>query len=91
MKSLEIAENTVSMLWDSYVDVFGDIDGCGMNSSCKSGKSKTEFYILTVQQPNPRREISFEILKAVVWFGVTYTEDCRIEALKLLHDSGEYP
>jgi NDP-sugar pyrophosphorylase family protein len=95
---LEIAENTpVSMnFWGFHADVFGDIERM-WNEFLPANREnlKSEFFIPTVANNLiQENKAAFEILEGgKVWFGVTYTEDkpVVIEALKKLHDSGEYP
>ena len=95
---LEIAENTpVSMnFWGFHPDVFGDIERM-WNEFLPANREnlKSEFFIPTVANNLiQENKAAFEILEGgKVWFGVTYTEDkpVVIEALKKLHDSGEYP
>jgi NDP-sugar pyrophosphorylase family protein len=95
---LEIAENTpVSMnFWGFHADVFADIERM-WNEFLPANREnlKSEFYIPTVANNLIQEgKAAFEILEGgKVWFGVTYTEDkpVVIQALKKLHDSGEYP
>lgn len=95
---LEIAENTpVSMnFWGFHADVFGDIERM-WNEFLPANREnlKSEFYIPTVANNLIQEgKAAFEILAGgKVWFGVTYTEDrpVVIEALKKLHETGEYP
>lgn len=95
---LEIAENTpVSMnFWGFHADVFADIERM-WNEFLPANREnlKSEFYIPTVANNLIQEgKAAFEILEGgKVWFGVTYTEDkpVVIEALKQLHNSGEYP
>ncbi|MFT4857590.1 MAG: NDP-sugar pyrophosphorylase family protein [Planctomycetota bacterium] len=95
---LEIAENTpVSMnFWGFHADVFGDIERM-WNEFLPANREnlKSEFFIPTVANNLiQENKAAFEILEGgKVWFGVTYTKDkpVVIEALKKLHDSGEYP
>jgi NDP-sugar pyrophosphorylase family protein len=95
---LEIAENTpVSMnFWGFHADVFGDIERMWNKFLPANLENlKSEFYIPTVANNLIQEgKAAFEILEGgKVWFGVTYTEDkpVVIQALKKLHDSGEYP
>lgn len=95
---LEIAENTpVSMnFWGFHADVFGDIERMWNEFLPANLENlKSEFFIPTVANNLIQEgKAAFEILEGgKVWFGVTYTEDkpVVIEALKQLHDSGEYP
>jgi hypothetical protein len=95
---LEIAENTpVSMnFWGFHADVFGDIERMWNEFLPANLENlKSEFYIPTVANNLIQEgKAAFEILEGgKVWFGVTYTEDkpVVIQALKKLHDSGEYP
>jgi len=95
---LEIAQNTpVSMnFWGFHADVFGDIERMWNEFLPANLENlKSEFYIPTVANNLIQEgKAAFEILEGgKVWFGVTYTEDkpVVIEALKKLHDSGEYP
>ncbi|MDI1323885.1 MAG: sugar phosphate nucleotidyltransferase [Algoriphagus sp.] len=95
---LEIPENTpVSMnFWGFHQDVFADIETM-WNEFLPANLSnlKSEFYIPTVANNLIKAgKAAFEILPGgKVWFGVTYTEDrpVVIEALKKLHETGEYP
>lgn len=95
---LEIPENTpVSMnFWGFHQDVFADIESM-WNEFLPANLTnlKSEFYIPTVANNLIKAEkAAFEILPGgKVWFGVTYTEDrpVVIEALKKLHETGEYP
>ncbi len=97
-ETLEIAENTpVSMnFWGFHADVFTEIERM-WNEFLPANREnlKSEFYIPTVANNLIQEgKAAFEILEGgKVWFGVTYTEDrpVVIEALKKLHDSGEYP
>jgi hypothetical protein len=95
---LEIAENTpVSMnFWGFHADIFGDIERMWNEFLPANLENlKSEFFIPTVANNLiQENKAAFEILEGgKVWFGVTYTEDkpVVIEALKKLHDSGEYP
>jgi len=95
---LEITENTpVSMnFWGFHQDVFTDIETM-WNEFLPANLSnlKSEFYIPTVANNLIKAgKAAFEILPGgKVWFGVTYTEDrpVVIEALKKLHETGDYP
>lgn len=95
---LEIPENNpVSMnFWGFHPDVFADIEAM-WNEFLPSNLTnlKSEFYIPTVANNLIKAgKAAFEILPGgKVWFGVTYTEDrpVVIEALKKLHETGEYP
>jgi choline kinase len=95
---LEIPENTpVSMnFWGFHPDVFADIEAM-WNEFLPANLTnlKSEFYIPTVANNLIKAgKAAFEILPGgKVWFGVTYTEDrpVVIEALKKLHETGEYP
>ncbi len=95
---LEIPEDTpVSMnFWGFHQDVFADIEAM-WNEFLRANLSnlKSEFYIPTVANNLIKAgKAAFEILPGgKVWFGVTYTEDrpVVIEALKKLHETGEYP
>ncbi len=95
---LEIPEDTpVSMnFWGFHPDVFADIEAM-WNEFLPANLSnlKSEFYIPTVANNLIKAgKAAFEILPGgKVWFGVTYTEDrpVVIEALKKLHETGEYP
>ncbi|SFO26543.1 CTP:molybdopterin cytidylyltransferase MocA [Algoriphagus ornithinivorans] len=95
---LEIAENTpVSMnFWGFHPDVFADVEQMWKDFLPANKENlKSEFYIPTVANNLIQSgKAAFEILPGgKTWFGVTYTEDkpVVIEALKSLHDSGEYP
>ncbi|MHA7129519.1 nucleotidyltransferase family protein [Algoriphagus namhaensis] len=95
---LEIAEGTpVSMnFWGFHQDVFADIQRMWEDFLPANRQNlKSEFYIPTVANNLiQERKAAFEILPGgKTWFGVTYTEDkpVVIEALRKLHDSGEYP
>lgn len=95
---LEIAENTpVSMnFWGFHPDVFVDVEQMWKDFLPANKENlKSEFYIPTVANNLIQSgKAAFEILPGgKTWFGVTYTEDkpVVIEALKSLHDSGEYP
>lgn len=95
---LEIAEDTpVSMnFWGFHQDVFVEIENMWNEFLPASlDNLKSEFYIPTVANNLIQSGKSeFKILKGgKVWFGVTYTEDkpVVIEALKKLHEAGEYP
>jgi hypothetical protein len=95
---IEIAENTpVSMnFWGFHPDVFGDIEQMWKEFLPANLENlKSEFYIPTVANNLIQSgKAAFEILPGgKTWFGVTYTEDkpVVIEALKKLHESGEYP
>src|SRR5690606_31934773 len=95
---LEITENTpVSMnFWGFHQDVFADIEQMWEEFlPANLSNLKSEFYIPTVANNLIQADkAAFEILEGgKVWFGVTYTEDkpVVIEALKKLHDDGEYP
>ncbi|WP_144607578.1 nucleotidyltransferase family protein [Algoriphagus algorifonticola] len=95
---LEIAENTpVSMnFWGFHPDVFADVEQMWKDFlPANRDNLKSEFYIPTVANNLIQSgKAAFEILPGgKTWFGVTYTEDkpVVIEALKSLHDSGEYP
>ncbi len=95
---LEISENTpVSMnFWGFHPDAFADIESL-WNEFLPANLSnlKSEFYIPTVANNLIKAgKAAFEILPGgKVWFGVTYTDDrpVVIEALKKLHQTGEYP
>lgn len=95
---LEIPEDTpVSMnFWGFHPDVFADIEAM-WNEFLPANLSnlKSEFYIPTVANNLIKAgKAAFEILPGgKVWFGVTYTEDrpVVIDALKKLHETGEYP
>jgi hypothetical protein len=94
----EIPENTpVSMnFWGFHQDVFADIEQMWKEFlPANLSNLKSEFYIPTVANNLIKAgKAAFEILEGgKVWFGVTYTEDkpVVIEALKKLHDEGEYP
>lgn len=95
---LEIPENNpVSMnFWGFHPDVFADIEAM-WNEFLPSNLTnlKSEFYIPTVANNLIKAgKAAFEILPGgKVWFGVTYTEDrpVVIDALKKLHETGEYP
>lgn len=95
---LEIAENTpVSMnFWGFHPDVFVDVEQMWKDFLPANKENlKSEFYIPTVANNLIQSgKAAFEILPGgKTWFGVTYIEDkpVVIEALKSLHDSGEYP
>lgn len=95
---LEIAEDTpVSMnFWGFHQDVFIEIEKMWNEFLPANLENlKSEFYIPTVANNLIQSgKSAFEILKGgKVWFGVTYTDDkpVVIEALKKLHDDGEYP
>lgn len=95
---LEIPENTpVSMnFWGFHPDVFADIEAMWNEFLLANLTNlKSEFYIPTVANNLIKAgKAAFEILPGgKVWFGVTYTEDrpVVIEALKKLHETGEYP
>lgn len=95
---LEIAENTpVSMnFWGFHGDVFSEIERMWNEFLPANLENlKSEFYIPTVANNLIQEgKSAFEILEGgKVWFGVTYTEDkpVVIEALRNLHESGEYP
>ena len=95
---IEIAENTpVSMnFWGFHPDVFGDIEQMWNEFLPANLENlKSEFYIPTVANNLIQSgKAAFEILPGgKTWFGVTYTEDkpVVIEALKKLHETGEYP
>ena len=95
---LEIAEDTpVSMnFWGFHPNVFGDIEKMWAEFLPANRENlKSEFYIPTVANNLIKAgEAAFEILPGgKTWFGVTYTEDrpVVIEALKKLHEAGEYP
>jgi hypothetical protein len=95
---LEIEEGTpVSMnFWGFHHAVFSDIMQM-WSEFLPSNKDnlKSEFFIPTVANNLIKQEkAAFEILEGgKTWFGVTYTEDkpVVIEALKKMHDQGEYP
>ena len=95
---LEIPEDKpVSMnFWGFHPDAFADIEEM-WNEFLPANLSnlKSEFYIPTVANNLIKAgKAAFEILPGgKVWFGVTYTEDrpVVIEALKKLHETGEYP
>lgn len=95
---LEIPEDKpVSMnFWGFHPDAFADIEAM-WNEFLPANLSnlKSEFYIPTVANNLIKAgKAAFEILPGgKVWFGVTYTEDrpVVIEALKKLHETGEYP
>ncbi|MFC3879642.1 NDP-sugar synthase [Algoriphagus namhaensis] len=95
---LEIAEGTpVSMnFWGFHADVFADIQRMWEEFlPANLHNLKSEFYIPTVANNLIKEDkATFEILPGgKTWFGVTYTEDkpVVINALKNLHESGEYP
>lgn len=95
---LEIPENTpVSMnFWGFHPDAFADIERLWNEFLPANLKNlKSEFFIPTVANNLIKAgKAAFEILPGgKVWFGVTYTEDrpVVIEALKKLHETGEYP
>ncbi|NVJ86538.1 MAG: nucleotidyltransferase [Algoriphagus sp.] len=95
---IEIPENTpVSMnFWGFHPAVFVDIEQMWMDFLPANLENlKSEFYIPTVANNLIQSgKAAFEILPGgKTWFGVTYTEDkpVVIEALKKLHESGEYP
>ncbi|SDC95466.1 CTP:molybdopterin cytidylyltransferase MocA [Algoriphagus faecimaris] len=95
---IEIAENTpVSMnFWGFHPDVFADVEQMWNEFLPANLENlKSEFYIPTVANNLIQSgKAAFEILPGgKTWFGVTYTEDkpVVIEALKKLHETGEYP
>ncbi|TFV95869.1 nucleotidyltransferase [Algoriphagus kandeliae] len=95
---IEIPEDTpVSMnFWGFHPAVFSDIEQMWMEFLPANLENlKSEFYIPTVANNLIQSgKAAFEILPGgKTWFGVTYTEDkpVVIEALKKLHESGEYP
>lgn len=95
---LEIAENTpVSMnFWGFHQDVFKEVEAMWNEFlPANLDNLKSEFYIPTVANNLIQSgKSAFEILKGgKVWFGVTYTDDkpVVIQALKELHEAGEYP
>lgn len=95
---IEIREGTpVSMnFWGFHPDVFADIEQMWHDFLPANKENlKSEFYIPTVANNLIQAgKAAFEILPGgKTWFGVTYTEDrpVVIEALKKLHDAGEYP
>lgn len=95
---IEIKEGTpVSMnFWGFHPDVFADIEKMWHDFLPANKENlKSEFYIPTVANNLIQAgKAAFEILPGgKTWFGVTYTEDkpVVIDALKNLHDSGEYP
>lgn len=97
-EEIEIKPGTpVSMnFWGFHPAVFGDIQRM-WDEFLPANKEniKSEFYIPTVANNLIQEgKAAFEILAGgKTWFGVTYTEDkpVVIEALKNMHDSGEYP
>jgi UTP-glucose-1-phosphate uridylyltransferase len=97
-EALEIATATpVSMnFWGFHPAVFADIEQMWEAFlPANLGNLKSEFFIPTVANNLIQaQEAAFEILPGgKTWFGVTYTEDkpVVIEALRELHDEGEYP
>lgn len=95
---LEIAENTpVSMnFWGFHQDVFKEVETMWNEFlPANLDNLKSEFYIPTVANNLIQSgKSAFEILKGgKIWFGVTYTDDkpVVIQALKELHEAGEYP
>lgn len=96
--NLEIAEGTpVSMnFWGFHPAVFSDIDTMWQEFlPANKDNLKSEFFIPTIANNLIQAgKAAFEILEGgKTWFGVTYTEDKQgvIDALKQLHDTGEYP
>lgn len=94
----EIPENTpVSMnFWGFHQDVFSDIEKMWLEFLPANMENlKSEFYIPTVANNLIQSgEAAFDILKGgKIWFGVTYSDDkpVVIQALKELHEQGEYP
>lgn len=97
-ETLEIAEGTpVSMnFWGFHPAVFSDIEAMWKEFLPANQENlKSEFFIPTIANNLIQAgKAAFEILEGgKTWFGVTYTEDKPgvIEALKELHEKGEYP
>lgn len=97
-ETLEIAAGTpVSMnFWGFHPAVFSDIEAMWKEFLPANQENlKSEFFIPTIANNLIQAGIAaFEILEGgKTWFGVTYTEDKPgvIEALKTLHEKGEYP
>lgn len=95
---LEIAAGTpVSMnFWGFHPAVFSDIESMWKEFLPANQENlKSEFFIPTIANNLIQAgKAAFEILEGgKTWFGVTYTEDKPgvIEALKALHEKGEYP
>ncbi|GHB47547.1 nucleotidyltransferase family protein [Mongoliitalea lutea] len=95
---LEIATGTpVSMnFWGFHPAVFSDIESMWKEFLPTNQENlKSEFFIPTIANNLIQAgKAAFEILEGgKTWFGVTYTEDKPgvIEALKALHEKGEYP
>jgi UTP-glucose-1-phosphate uridylyltransferase len=95
---LVIPEGTqVSMnFWGFHQAVFADIEKMWMEFlPANQANIKSEFFIpLIANNLIQEGKAAVEVLKGGInWFGVTYTEDkpIVIEALKKLHDEGEYP
>lgn len=95
---LEIAASTpVSMnFWGFHPAVFSDIESMWKEFLPANQENlKSEFFIPTIANNLIQAgKAAFEILEGgKTWFGVTYTEDKPgvIEALKALHEKGEYP